>query len=210
MSGSYYTLDAKYNTFSSQLDQIPPQIQELQADLVITEGKIPPTQLTQWKYSVSTNATGTGVVPLNIGVAMFSGGYTASYTKFRSMETGTGQGTAQMDANGVWTALKEGTYRIEVNISDYVSGTSVYPNAYYININDTAGFWGTGVLMKGGTTAQYNSSSSPVARVTHYSADVFLNEGDTFTITGGGTTGYFYSAYRYTFVAITKLTGYGQ
>lgn len=211
MSGSYYTLNTKYNNLSSRINQLENEVDNAEGDLVIANNKLMP-QLTQWKYGYETSA---GLAFWYSGYNMFSGslgGGSANYKDFKTTETGTGEGVNQLATSGTsagkWTAVKSGTYHVEVNISDYNYSTSNYTNAYYISVTDADGFWGEGNLFKGGTCSTYNSGTSITIRVYHFEADISLNAGEQIWVYSSAALGYIYKPVKYTYLTITKLTGY--
>lgn len=208
MSGSYYTLNTKYNNLSSRINQLENEVDNAEGDLVIANNKLMP-QLTQWKYGFE--ASGSTTAYWYSGYNMFTtyGGGVANYKDFKTTETGTGEGTSQLsDSTGKWTAVKSGTYHVEVNISDYNYSTSSYYNAYYISVSDADSFWGVGNLIKGGSCSTYNSGGSIPIRVYHFEADISLNAGEQIWIYSSASTGYIYKPVKYTYLTITKLTGY--
>ena len=210
MSGSYYNLNTKYNNLSSRINQLENEVDNAEGDLVIANNKLMP-QLTQWKYGFESSNTA-GAATWYSGYNMFSGTYgggNANYKDFKTTETGTGEGTSQLsDSTGKWTAVKTGTYHVEVNLSDYNYSTYTYANAYYISVTDADGFWGVGNLIKGGTISTYNSGASIPIRVYHFEADISLNAGEQIWVYSSAATGYIYKPVKYTYLTITKLTGY--
>ena len=209
MSGSYYTLDGKYNTLNSELRANEAELATVKQDLVVATGKIPPEQLTQWRFGTQSSNL-TSIQSIGTGQKLFStaiGG--CNYQVFKTMETGTGESTAQWNNTlGTFTVLVSGNYTLDFCYSAY-SGSS-YNNVLYFNAYDTAGVWGISNVVKGGSTPTYTSyGGAPVLGAPFtLSANIYFNAGDTFNFSSAHTTGYFYSHDDNTNLTITKLTGY--
>ena len=205
MSGSYYTLDAKYNTLNSELRQVNTELQN-----TITAKT--PKYFSEWRYSTSNTTSTTTTIAWFNGAIGFSdssplpaNNTTSTFTLGEGVVDGT-EYIGQRSSSGIWTATTAGMYNVELVLQPYQSFTM---SLYIEYIRD--GIWETDSILRSNGAVGI-AGSYPYGQVCSYSSIQYLDVGQGMRVrsnaAGSNNFGYIFTHYRSSYWKITRLSGY--